>query len=128
MKAAKSKSINPRTSPGNAWFSTSAFAPASGYATPSSASVVTLPLNYGNAPRNLLRGPGRNNWDFELYKDTNLNERIKLELRIEAYNVFNHTQFDPDGITTDLNFGSAFGTETLAFDPRLMQLAVKLYF
>jgi hypothetical protein len=118
--------LNPRTT--GSWFSGSAFAPPPAYATPASASVVTLPLNFGNAPRNLMRGPGRNNWDFQLYKDTQINERLKFELRMEAYNVFNHTQFDPNGIITDLNFGPAFGAETLNYSPRLMQLAAKFYF
>jgi hypothetical protein len=118
--------LNARTT--GSWFSGSAFAAPAAYATPSSASVVTLPLGYGDAPRNSMRGPGRNNWDFELYKDTQINERLKFELRMEAYNVFNHTQFDPNGIITDLNFGSSFGAETAAYSPRLMQLALKLYF
>jgi hypothetical protein len=120
------KYLNPRTT--GSWFSGSAFSPPPAYPTPASPSVVTLPTNYGNAPRNLMRGPGRNNWDFELYKDTQINEDVKFELRMEAYNVFNHTQFDPNGIITDLNFGGAFGAETLNYSPRLMQLAVKLYF
>lgn len=81
----------------------------------------------GNAPRNLFRGPGRNNWDFQLSKDTHINESIFFQLRFEAYNVFNHTQFNPAGIST--NFASSrFGQVRSAFDPRLIQLAGKFYF
>jgi hypothetical protein len=106
---------NPKTSPTHQWFSPSAFAaPALG--------------TQGNAGRNILRGPGLNNWDFAFMKDTNFTESTRLELRIEFFNIFNHTQFDPNGITTDINAGPAFGTETAARAPRIIQLAGKFYF
>ena len=78
----------------------------------------------GNAGRDLLHGPGRNNFDFALMKDTQITERTKLELRFEFYNLFNHTQFDPNGIVTDFNSPS-FGQETAAFAPRTIQLAAE---
>jgi hypothetical protein len=77
---------------------------------------------------NPLIGPGLNNWDFQLFKDTNITESTRLELRIEFYNVFNHTQFDPAGIVTDINAGSAFGQVFAAHHPREIQLAAKFYF
>jgi Carboxypeptidase regulatory-like domain len=116
--------FDPRNSPDNAWFSASSFAQVS--CAPSCTNPAAA-SSYGNAPRNLLRGPGLNNWDFQLYKDTQINERMKVETRIEFYNVFNHTQFDPIGVITDIN-NPAFGTETAAHDPRLIQLAAKVYF
>lgn len=116
---------NPRS---GTWFLPSAFAAPPAYPTPA-AGAVTLPYLYGNLPRNYLKGPGLNNWDFELYKDTQINERVKFELRMEAYNVFNHAQFDPNGILTDFNFGPPFfGSETNNLAPRQMQLAAKIYF
>lgn len=108
--------LNPRTvTPnGNMWFSGSAFgAPTIG--------------TEGNAGRDIIHGPGRNNFDFALMKDTQITESTKVELRFEFFNFFNHTQFDPNGINTDFN-SSAFGTETAAFAPRLIQLAAKIYF
>ncbi len=36
-------------------------------------------------------------------KDTEITESTKVELRFEFFNLFNHTQFDPNGITTDIN-------------------------
>lgn len=81
----------------------------------------------GNAGRNLLRGPGLNNFDFSLMKDTKITENKTLELRFEFYNLFNHTQFDPNGIVTDINAGN-FGQEFAAYAPRLIQLAAKFYF
>lgn len=107
--------LDPRTSPTNQWFNPSAFAePALG--------------TQGNAGRNILRGPGIKNWDFSLMKETSFTESVRLELRIEFFNIFNTTQFDPAGINTDLNAGPTFGTETLARDPRIVQLAGKFYF
>ncbi|MHB8756222.1 MAG: carboxypeptidase-like regulatory domain-containing protein [Candidatus Acidiferrales bacterium] len=96
------------------WFNPSAFAHAA-------------PGTIGNAGRNLMRGPGINNWDFQLYKDTTITESTKLELRIEFYNVFNHTQFTNGGITTDIN-NPTFGQEFSAAPPREIQLAAKFYF
>ena len=108
--------LNPRTATasGNFWFSGSAFA------------APTIGTE-GNAGRDIIRGPGRNNFDFALMKDTRITESTRVELRFEFYNIFNHTQFDPNGINTDFN-SSAFGTETAAFAPRTIQLAAKLYF
>jgi hypothetical protein len=108
------KYSNPRTSPNNEWFDPSPFAhPAFG--------------TEGKAGRNILRGPGRNNFDFALMKDTKITESTKVELRFEFFNIFNHTQFDPNGITTDFN-SATFGQETAAHDPRLIQLGAKFYF
>lgn len=115
------KYYDPRTSPNHAWFSASSFAPVTPNGDPTSV------VSYGDAPRNPLRGPGLNNWDFQLYKDTQINERVKFETRIEFYNVFNHTQFDALGVITDIN-NPNFGLETAAHDPRRIQLAGKVYF
>ena len=105
---------NPKTSPTNQWFSTSTFAaPALG--------------TQGNAGRNLLRGPGINNFDFSLMKDTHITESKWIELRFEFFNIFNTTQFDPSGINTDFN-SPIFGQELAARDPRIIQLAGKFYF
>jgi hypothetical protein len=106
---------NPKTNPTHLWFDPTAF----GHAAFGS---------QGNAGRNILRGPGIKNWDFALMKQTSFTESIKLELRIEFFNIFNTTQFDPSGITTDINGGPTFGAETKARDPRIIQLAAKLYF
>jgi hypothetical protein len=109
------KYIDPRLGPKNHWFDGSAFAhPVTG--------------TEGNAGRDILRGPGRNNFDFALLKETKITESTRIELRFEFYNVFNHTQFDPSGITTDINAGSSFGRIRKAFDPRLIELTGKFYF
>ncbi len=105
---------NPKTSPTNQWFNPSTFAhPALG--------------TQGNAGRNILRGPGIKDWDFSLAKNTSFTESMKLELRIEFFNIFNTTQFDPGGITTDVNAAN-FGQVLKARDPRIIELAGKFYF
>ena len=74
-----------------------------------------------------MRGPGISNTDFQLFKDTHVTESTRIELRIEFYNVFNHTQFSPNGIVTDIS-DPRFGRELAANAPRLIQLAAKFYF
>jgi hypothetical protein len=80
----------------------------------------------GNSARTLCCGPGINNIDFSVLKDTPLTERTKLEFRAEFYNIANHAQFGaPDGITSD---GSDFGRVKRVRDPREIQLALKIIF
>jgi hypothetical protein len=56
-------------------------------------SCVPGTRHFGNEGRNSLIGPPFRQLDFSLYKNTNLTERLKLELRFEAYNLFNHPNF-----------------------------------
>jgi hypothetical protein len=83
---------------------------------------------YGTAPRNVLRGPGRTNLDLSLAKVTPLyRERITLELRVDAFNLFNHTEFQNlDNSAQDI--GSTFGQVISAYDPRILQVAAHLRF
>jgi hypothetical protein len=121
------KYLNPRTT--GMWFDPSAFATVPCEAAGCSASGVspTSVAAYGNAPRNVLRGPGINNWDFQFFKDTQISESKRVELRIEFYNVFNHTQYDPNGVVTDISAVN-FGAATTTLSPRRIQLAGKFYF
>ena len=76
-------------------------------------------------PRNFFRGPGRTNLDMALAKTTSITEHVAAELRLEAFNIFNHTEFhNPD---TNPNSGT-FGQVTTTFDPRILQVAVRLTF
>ncbi len=50
-------------------------------------------LTFGTAGRNSLTNPGRTNFDAALLKNLTLGENKVLQLRFEAFNVFNHTQF-----------------------------------
>jgi hypothetical protein len=104
--------MNPRNSPNHAYFNTALFTP----------SAIGLE---GNAMRRFFHGPGINNWDMALLKDTRLTESINLQFRAEYFNVFNHAQFQtPSG---NIN-SSVFGLVTNANDPRIGQLALKLVF
>jgi hypothetical protein len=110
------------------WFNPSSFAPdAEVQGTLPAGTPPSSPLIYGNAPRNPLRGPGLNNWDFQVYKDTAITERTKFELRIDFYNFFNHTQFDPNGVITDIS-NPNFGEATAVLPARRIQLGGKFYF
>jgi Carboxypeptidase regulatory-like domain len=81
--------------------------------------------HFGNAMRRFFHGPGTNNWDLALLKDLHVTESKTLELRAEAFNAFNHTQFDtPDGSILDSTFGEVLG----AAPARIGQLALKFTF
>jgi hypothetical protein len=79
----------------------------------------------GNSPRGALLGPGVQRWDLSLFKNTKISERFRLQFRAEATNVFNHTNFNR--IRTTFATGT-FGRVRDTRDPRIMQLALKLYF
>ncbi|MGH9632968.1 MAG: hypothetical protein ACRD7E_32090, partial [Bryobacteraceae bacterium] len=91
----------------------------------------------GNLGANTLRGPGINQWDISLFKNTRITESTMLQFRLETFNTFNHTQWDtlntsinapnPGAVLTDATRGSA-GQVTNTRDPRNIQLGVKLYF
>jgi hypothetical protein len=126
--------LNPRTTNSSTgtplWFNASSFV---GYCPTNNNAPGCVPEGaFGNAPRNVLHGPGINNWDFQLFKDTNFTESTKLELRIEFYNVFNHEQFWAGGIVNNIqapNFGQVIAdSPSTGQGPRLIQLAAKFYF
>jgi hypothetical protein len=105
-----------------AWFNPSSFtAPA----------CATGPDCYGNLGFDALRGPGRDNWNISVLKTFAFTERLHMEFRADAFNIWNHTQFKGDanngGISENVN-SSNFGAVTAAFDPRELQLALKLMF
>jgi len=92
---------------------------------------TTGPDCYGNLGFDAVTGPGRQNWDLSLLKNFAVTERFKVEFRAEAFNAFNHPQFQGNANTGGLgnNFGSGnFGQITSAYDPRELQLALKLKF
>jgi hypothetical protein len=88
----------------------------------------------GNAPKDVYRGPGINNWDVSFFKNIPLGaEQRRLQLRFEFYNFFNHTQFnavdnaarfDAQGNQVNGRFGQYTGTG----DARRIVLGAKFYF
>ena len=84
----------------------------------------------GNAGRNNFHGPGINNTDLLLAKQVRFSESRSLELRLEAFNAFNHTQFRfSNNIISfsDIN-SSTFGRTSVAAQGRVVQLGAKVYF
>jgi hypothetical protein len=87
----------------------------------------------GNCRRRFFYGPGINNWDLTVQKLINLTETKTLQLRVEAFNAFNHTQFFGNPVTgapaVDGSIGSpAFGAIENALAPRILQLGAKFFF
>jgi hypothetical protein len=99
----------------------------------------TLVGGISNNARNYWHGPGFWDWDMTFSKTTTITERVKLELRFEGYNVFNHPHFTNPGadssslgnsITSGL-FGVSLSTATQpdgTTSARQMQVALKLKF
>jgi len=80
---------------------------------------------YGNAAPDILRGPGRANWDMALFKVFRVNERASFQFRGEAFNAFNHASFRNPNTDTS---SRAYGTISDAGPPRIMQLGLKMLF
>lgn len=83
---------------------------------------------FGNLGNNTQPGFGINNWDVSFNKNflvPPLGEASRLQIRVEFFNFFNHTQFR--GIGTTATVASTFGIVNSTYDPRIMQLAAKLY-
>jgi hypothetical protein len=81
---------------------------------------------FGNLQLTPATGPGYWNADVALIKRTKFRENMNLELRLEAFNVFNHTNFSVNE-NNDIN-RTNFGKITTTFDPRIIQLAFKFNF
>jgi hypothetical protein len=94
------------------WFDTSAFA-------------VPPFGSFGNAGRNILEGPGLATVNMSLLKDTRFTETLTMQFRVEAFNLFNRSNFDLPG-----NFVGTpnFGVISSAQAPRRLQFGLKFLF
>lgn len=99
------------------YFNTTAFQSS----TPTSAAATP-----GTAGRGVIEGPGTFRVDVTLSKNIRFNENLRLQLRAEAFNAFNRTNFATLGLAASTQ--STFGTVTGTRDPRTMQLGIKFYF
>ena len=101
------------------WFTTTSFATAQGH--------------FGTAGVGSFLSPGTERIDLGLLKNFRFSERAHLQLRAEAFNLFNHTNFvgpggaSAGGIDTTLGSGT-FGQALSAHIPRTMQFSGKMYF
>ncbi len=80
---------------------------------------------YGNAGRNILRGPGAADVNFSLAKNFPITERVRFQFRFETFGLFNHTNFANPASTINT---SSFGNITSATGNRNIQLGGKLSF
>jgi hypothetical protein len=94
------------------WFDTSAF-------------VNPAPLTFGDSPRSGLRGAPILTTDATLEKSFQIAERWKFDVRAEAYNLLNHTNFNIPGFTLS---APGFGAISTARAARTVQLAARLSF
>ena len=92
-------------------------------------------FTFGDAGRNIVRGPGLQNWDFSAFKLFPVREEMHLEFRAEFFNIWNHVNplLGPPGAISEepqaVEFGTPqFGQAVAARDPRFIQFALKFYF
>jgi hypothetical protein len=105
---------NPRTN-GNNYFDTTAF----------SMNALGTP---GTTKRRFFYGPGADNYDMAVSKRLPLTESKSLLFRVEAFNVFNHAQFNgPSSVDGDIG-SSTFGQAISALPARILQGAMKFNF
>ncbi len=105
---------NPRTK-GNNFFDAAAF----------TENALGTP---GTAKRRFFHGPGADDYDMALGKSLAITESKLLLFRVEAFNVFNHTQFNGAGAIDGDIGSSTFGNAISAAPPRILQGAVKFSF
>ncbi len=94
----------------------------------------TVQGTFGDAGRNIICGPGLQNWDVSFIKQFPVREQMHFEFRAEFFNVWNHPNLTfADETTTDENFSTErgatqFGFATASRSPRLIQFALKFFF
>ncbi len=91
--------------------------------------------HWGNLGYNALRGPNQYQWDFSMYKNFQMTEKVRLQFRWEAFNAFNTPYFgQPGGISfSSLSQLTPDGSRdaeirSLWTPMRIMQFGLKLYF
>lgn len=81
---------------------------------------------FGNAGRNTVRGPGYVTFDLSLQRRIPITQRVAATLRWDVFNLLDRANFgNPNSDITAANAGTI---STLAGDPRVMQLAIRLHF
>jgi hypothetical protein len=85
----------------------------------------TQGLSFGNSGRNSLNNPRRTNFDMSVYKVFKPKETINVQFRAEAFNVFNHTQWN--GVNNYVSTNN-FLYSTGAHMPRVLQFAIRITF
>jgi hypothetical protein len=98
--------------------------------------VKILPASLGTLSRNAVRAPGYFNLDLSVARNFKLRERVALQLRADAFNALNHTNFNPPSTSLTVSTSgsqaifnsSSFGLITSAASARFMQLVARITF
>jgi hypothetical protein len=122
--------FDPRTvqniagSSGHYWFNPTSFSN-SGFPTDREAVSNPSLRTYGTLPRNYLRGPGVFNINLALSKTTQITDQVRVETRADFFNLLNRAEF----MSPDTNISSpTFGRVLSTYDPRIIQLSLRLSF
>jgi hypothetical protein len=110
------------------WFNTSAFSCPGSVTGVSCGTMSAANGNfglYGNAMTGIIRGPGQEIYNMALFKEFHITEANFFEFRAEAFNAFNHT--NPNNPNTTLG-NSNYGKVTGAYDPRILEVALRYRF
>ncbi|GGA62977.1 hypothetical protein GCM10011507_13220 [Edaphobacter acidisoli] len=109
------------------------------YSTISGARTRIIPTGFGNVPRDSNRAPGEVDFDASIAKDFSLWRELSFQIRLDAFNVINHTNFtQPNSslsVTTTSNSAAAtflnstsFGQITGTQPSRRLQLSSRFFF
>ena len=94
-----------------------------------SAFAMPAPFTFGNAPRNLLRGPKSVITDLSMAKNIAVGQNMRLQVRVEIFNAFNNVNYgQPNAIFSSATFGRISATSPTYPNMRQMQLGLKLIF
>jgi hypothetical protein len=109
---------NPNSGPKTTaqWFNTACFA-------------IPAAFTYGTAGRDIVIGPGLDDFDATLQNEFPVRENLKLQFRLDIFDFFNHPNFNaPVGAGRTFSASTSFGSITSANDPRDMQFSLRLVF
>jgi hypothetical protein len=86
-------------------------------------------FSYGNAGRDIVTGPGLDDFDATVQKEFPIRENMRLQFRLDVFDFFNHPNFNaPVGAGRTFSTASSLGSITSAQDPRDMQFSLRLAF
>jgi hypothetical protein len=94
------------------------------------ATAFALPaqFTFGNASRNILRGPKFITTDLSFMKTVPIGGTTRFQFRMEVYNIFNNVNYSSPGSSFGVPLSTSFGRITSAGTMRQMQLGGKLLF
>jgi hypothetical protein len=113
----------------NGWFNTACFSAVDlAVLNPATGAIAGTQVRFGDSPRNLdaVRLDHMNNWDFSIWKRTDITERVYLQFTADFFNMFNHVRFGgPDINVSSPTFGKVFAQ---ANQPRAIQFGLRVGF